>query len=150
VAINPTEHADRDSSAQLTALAERALETFREENSESYSELVEAFDGKSANVAVFGLGRFSIAVTDREVKVDRNLLHGPDTARGAIYPEAAVAITEGRISPLESFFKGDLIARAPSPDLHRAYGYLVKFSDTALRSERLQELIREFRTLADR
>jgi hypothetical protein len=138
-----------DSSARLAALAEQAVVAFREENSEAYRELVEAFDGKSANIAVFGVGRFNVAVTDREVRVDQSLKHSPDTARGAIYPEAAVAITEGRISPLESFFKGDLIARAPSPDLHRAYGYLVKFSDTALRSERLQELAREFRSLAD-
>jgi hypothetical protein len=139
---------DRDTSARLTALAEKAVETFREENADAYRELVQAFDGKSANVAVFGVGRFSIAVTDREVRVDQKLVHGPDTARGAIYPEAAVAITEGRMSPLESFFKGDLIARAPSAELHRAYGYLVKFSDSALRSERLQELVKEFRALA--
>lgn len=140
---------DRDASARLAALAEKAVETFREENSDAYRELVDAFDGKSANIAVFGLGRFSVAVTEREVRIDRDLRHGPDTARGAIYSEAAVAITEGRISPLESFFKGDLIARAPSADLHRAYGYLVKFSDTALRSDRLQELVHEFRALAN-
>ena len=138
-----------ESSARLAALAEQAVAAFREENSEAYRELVEAFDGKSANIAVFGVGRFNVAVTDREVRIDQSLKQSPDTARGAIYPEAAVAITEGRTSPLESFFKGDLIARAPSPDLHRAYGYLVKFSDTALRSERLQELAREFRSLAD-
>jgi len=130
-------------------LAEKAVEVFREENSEAFGELVEAFDGKSTNIAVIGVGKFSLAVTDQEVRIDQNLLSGPETARGAIYPEAAVAITEGRVSPLESFFKGDLIARAPSPDLHRAYGYLVKFSDAALRSERLQELVGEFRALAD-
>jgi hypothetical protein len=140
---------DRDSSSRLAALAQRAVATFREENSAAYAELVDAFAGKSANVAVFGVGKFSVAVTDREVQIDPTLLHGPDTARGAIYPEAAVAIAEGQISPLESFFKGDLIARAPSPDLHRAYGYLVKFSDAALRSERLQELVGEFRALAN-
>jgi hypothetical protein len=140
---------DRGSSARLAALAEKAVETFREENPDAYRELVEAFDGRSANVAVFGLGKFSIAVTEREVRIDRQLLHGPDVARGAIYPEAAVAIGEGRISPLESFFKGDLIARAPSAELHRAYGYLVKFSDSALRSERLQEVVKEFRGLVN-
>lgn len=138
-----------DSSARLARLAEQAVATFREENAEAYRELVEAFDGKSANIAVFGVGRFNVEVIEREVRIDHNLRKSPDTARGAIYPETAVAITEGRISPLESFFKGDLIAQAPSPDLHRAYGYLVKFSDTALRSERLQELAREFRSLAD-
>lgn len=139
---------NKDASARLAGLAEKAVEAFREEDSDAFAELVEAFEGKSANIAVFGVGKFSIAVTDHEVRIDQNLLHGPETARGAIYPEAAVAITEGRVSPLESFFKGDLIVRAPSPDLHRAYGYLVKFSDAALRSERLQELVGEFSALA--
>jgi hypothetical protein len=141
---------DGDSSARLAALAEQAVRTFREENTDAYNELVEAFDGQSANVAVFGLGKFSISVEGREVRVDRSLRQGPGIARGAIYPETLVAITEGRISPLESFFKGDLIARAPSADLHRAYGYFVRFSDTALRSERLQELLREFQAMLDR
>ncbi len=69
------------------------------------------------------------------------------TGRGAVAPETLIAIVEGKLTPLEAFFKGDLIARANSADLHQAYNYFVKFSDAALRSERLQEILVRFRQM---
>jgi hypothetical protein len=133
------------SDERLAKLAQRAVVAFREENDEAYQELVREFEARSANVAVFGHGRIGVAVKDGQVSVEPGLRGGGDVARGAIYPESLVAIAEGRTTPLEAHFKGDLIAQAPSGDLHRAYGYFVKFADSAVRSERLQELIKEFR-----
>jgi len=134
-----------ESDERLARLAQRAVTAFREENSEAYEELVRAFDGRAADLAVFGHGRFNVAVRDGEVVVAPHPRGGGDIARGAIYPETLMAIAEGRTTPLEAHFKGDLIARAPSADLHLAYGYFVKFADRALRSERLRELLEEFR-----
>jgi hypothetical protein len=130
---------------RLAKIAAAAVDVFRDENPEAFAELIEAFEGRSADLAVFGHGRFNLSVEHGQVSVEPRMRGGADTARGAIYPETVVALAEGRLTPLEAHFKGDLIARAPSADLHLAYGYFVKFADSAMRSERLQELVAEFR-----
>jgi hypothetical protein len=129
---------------RLAKLAGRAVDAFREENGDAFEELVREFEGQSADLAVFGHGRFNITVDGGQVRIEARLRGGAATARGAIYPETILALAEGRMTPLEAHFKGDLIARAPSADLHRAYGYFVKFADSAMQSERLQELLKEF------
>jgi hypothetical protein len=130
---------------RLAKFATRAVDAFREEDGDAYAEVVKAFEGRSADIAVFGHGRFNLSVEKGQVRVAPRLRGGANTARGAIYPETLIALAEGRLTPLEAHFKGDLIARAPSAELHRAYGYFVKFAETALRSARLQELLNEFR-----
>jgi len=143
-ARNPSGKRPPSGDGDLARFATRAVEAFREENADAYAELVKEFEGRSADLSVFGHGRLNISVTDGEVRVDPLLRGGAEAAHGAIYPETLVALAEGRLTPLEAHFKGDLIARAPSADLHRAYGYFVKYADTALRSDRLQSLLKEF------
>jgi len=128
----------------LAKFASRALDAFRDDNADAYKELVEAFEGRSADLSVFGRGRFNVTVAHGEVRIEPRMKGGAEAARGAIYPETLVALAEGRMTPLEAHFKGDLIARAPSADLHLAYGYFVKFAESAMQSERLQELLKEF------
>jgi hypothetical protein len=137
-----------ESSRNLAALAEKALQIFREESPEAHKELVQTFEGKGADVALFGHGRFHVAVQKGEVSIEPNVVRGgASTGRGAIAPETLLSIVEGRLTPLEAFFNGDLIARAGSADLHLVYENFVKFSEAALRSKRLQELLGDFREL---
>ena len=133
---------------ELAELAEEAVKVFREENPEAYEELVKAFNGKSVDLAVLGHGRFHVSLETADLSIEPGRVRGKgSTGRGAIAPETLLAITEGKLTPLEAFFKGDLIARASSEELHQTYDYFVKFSDAALRSERLQELLGRFREI---
>jgi hypothetical protein len=136
----------RKKDEELAELAREAVEAFRKEQPEAHEELVRAFDGRSADLALLGgNGRFHVEVRDGEVVVDPEAIgKGRLTARGAASPETLMAIMEGRLTPLEAFFKGDVIARAKSADLHIAYGYFVKFADAALTSEGLQKVRERF------
>ena len=136
-----------DDNKTLAALAKDAVEAFREENPEAYDELARAFEGKGADLALLGgHGRFHAELRDGQVHIDPERVGGPTlTARGAASPETIMAILEGRLTPLEGFFKGDVIAQASSADLHIAYGYFAQFADTALRSESLQKILKRFR-----
>lgn len=133
---------------QLAELAEEAVRAFREENPEAYEELVKAFNGNSADLALLGFGRFHVSLEKGDLRIEPGVVRGAgSTGRGAIAPETLLAILEGRLTPLEAFFKGDLIARAHSKELHKAYDYFVRFADAALRSKRLQELLGRFREM---
>ena len=135
-----------ESSKTVAALATNAVRAFREDNPDAFKELVNAFAGKSADVVLFGHGKFHIAVSKGDVDIEPDSMRGSGaTGRGAIAPETLMAILEGRMTPLEAFFKGDLVARAASPDLHKAYEYFVRFSDSALRSKRMQQVLQSFR-----
>lgn len=143
---NHTTHQHGDSSEDLVALAHEAVDAFRKENPKAHRELVSAFEGESADVALFGHGRFHVSVKGEEIEINPGRVRGKaSTGRGAIAPETLVDIAEGRLTPLEAFFKGDLIARARSDDLHRVYNYFVEYSDAALRSGRLQKVLEQFR-----
>jgi len=134
------------SSEKLAALANDAVKAFRDENPDAYKELIQAFNGKSADLALLGHGRFHVGVYKGEVQIEPNKLRGKQsTGRGATTPETLLAILEGKLTPLEAFFKGDLVARAASPELHTAYDYFVRFSEAALRSKKLQQVVEEFR-----
>lgn len=136
-------------SDKLASLANDALRAFREENPEAFKELVKVYDGKSADVALFGHGKFNILVAKGDVDIAPDRMGGSRVAgRGATTPETLMAILEGRLTPLEAFFKGDLVARAQSAELHRAYDYFVRFSEAAIRSQRMQKVIEEFKRLA--
>lgn len=134
------------SSDDVAALAEEALKVFQQENPEAYKDLVETFEGKAADVALLGHGKFHISVQKSEVSIEPNVIRGgASTGRGAITPETLMTILEGKSTPLQEFFRGNLIARANSTDLHLAYDKFVEFAETALRSKELQEILAKFR-----
>lgn len=129
----------------VTALAKEALDAFRADLPEQYQELVAAFDDRAAELALLGHGRFQIAVRDGEVSINPSHPKGGKTGRGAAAPETVHAILNGESTPLEEYFRGNLIAQAPSEELHRVYDYFVQFADAALRSERMQKVADRFR-----
>ncbi len=147
MAKEPRRHKEqRKEDEMLADIAREAVDVFREERPEAHEELVRAFEGRGADLALLGgYGRFHVEVSDGEVRVDPEAVgKGSLTGRGAATPEALTAILEGRVTPLEAFFKGDVLARAASADLHIAYGYFVKFAETALTSEGLQKVRERF------
>jgi hypothetical protein len=130
----------------LATLTRKAIKAIQSDAREAYQELAKSYEGSAVVFGVFGLGSVTIAVRDGEIQVgsdgkERSKLVG----RGAVYPETLLAITRGEITPLEAYHRGELLARAASTDLHRAYGHLMKFSDAALRSPKLQEVVSDFR-----
>jgi hypothetical protein len=145
--IDPKKHEGRQ---VIEELAHKALKAFSVDAKKDYQHLVKAYDGCNAIVGIFGMGSVTVAVSKGEVHINPNLKEvlTKTVGRGATYPETLVAISKGEITPLEAFFKGDLVTRAESNELHKAYGFFVKFSDAALRSERLQHVMEEFRTKA--
>lgn len=136
----------RNEDAELAKLAHEAVEAFRKDNPDAYDELVRTFEGRGADLALLGgHGRFHAEVRDGEVVIDPDAVGStPVTARGAASPETLMAILEGRGTPLEEFFRGNVIARAASADLHIAYGYFVKFAEAALTSQGLQRVRKRF------
>jgi hypothetical protein len=131
----------------LADVASEALEAFRAEAPEAYGELVKAYEDHAAIVGVFGVGSVTVAVQGGKVYVnpEKGVAGAKAVGRGAVYPETIAAIASGEMTILDAFHRGELIARAESSQLHRAYGFAVKFSDVALRSKRLQETFRVFR-----
>ena len=145
------EQESREGRKTVAHLARRAIDAFKADARADYDELVKTYEGRSAVVGVFGLGSVTIAVSGGEVHVD-----SPDRAketkligRGATYPETILALAEARMTPLEAFHTGDLVVRAPSDDLHTAYGLMVKMSDSAIKSPGLQEVLKEFRGVTE-
>jgi hypothetical protein len=131
---------------KLAELAEEAVQAFREKDPEAFRELTSVFEGRSADIGLLGIGGFHVAVQKQSLSIEPNEFRGNRaTAHGVTSPETLLDIAEGRLTPLEAFFKGDLLVRAKSPDLHLAYDYFVKFADTALRNERLRDLLEKFR-----
>lgn len=131
---------------ELVKLAHEAVEVFQKENPTAFNELVSEFDGKSADLALLGHGRFHARVQKGNVSFEPNVARGAgSTGRGAIAPEVLMAILEGRLTPLEAFFKGDLIARSESANLHLVYNKFVEFSHLALRSKDLQDVLSRFK-----
>jgi hypothetical protein len=130
---------------RLAALAQEAAGAFREDNPDAYEELLRAFEGKSADVGLLGHGGFHVEVRKKKLSVEANAFQGGSTAHGVTTPETLLDIADGRLTPLEAYFKGDLMVRAKSAELHQAYDYLVKFSESALRNKRLRDIVEEFR-----
>lgn len=138
--------AESDKSRQIASMAEEAVKTFREENNEAYGELIKTFDGKSADLVLLGNGRFHVSVQNGELRIEPDVLKGEaGVARGLISPETLMELLEGKRTPLEAFFAGDLVAQANSKELHLAYNSFVRFADTALRSPRLNEMLVRFK-----
>jgi len=141
----PNDRPQPEPADRVSALANDALDAFRKDMPKEYKELVQAFDGRGADLALLGHGRFHLAVHGGEASIQPNRMKGgAKTGRGAASPDTIHAILNGESTPLEEFFRGNLIAQAPSEDLHRVYDYFVRFADAALRSDRLRKVADRF------
>lgn len=135
-----------DGNKIVAQYAERALKAFASDAPKDYKKLIEAYNGQSAVIALFGVGSAAVAVQDGKVLVgEASGKKSRMLARAATHPETISALADGRTTALEAFHVGDLVVRAPSEELHRAFGYMVKMSGSALSSSKLQELLKEFR-----
>jgi hypothetical protein len=127
----------------LAGQAQQMITTFRRDHPAEFREMVTEFDGRDANLAVFGTGRVNVHVANGNVTVQPGLATA-DLASGAIYMEALQAIKKGVLTPLQAYFRGDIIVRAPENDLHRAYGFFVKFAGIVFASTSMREHFDEF------
>lgn len=123
--------------------AQQMIDSFRAENPDEFAEAAREFDGQAANLAVFGFGRINVRIADGDVSVEPGLGTG-EMARGAIYLEALQAIRQGVLTPLQAYFRGDIVVRASSADLHRVYGFFVKFAELALASDSMRRHLDTF------
>ena len=144
----PDEFAPRAASVtsndQLIAQqARQMVNTFRTDNPDEFHELVSEFDGRHANLAVFGTGRISVRVANQDVSIEPGLAQG-ELARAAVYMEALQAIKRGVLTPLQAYFRGDIIVRAPEGDLHKAHGFFVKFAELAFGSDAMRRHFDDF------
>jgi hypothetical protein len=141
----------REGDQLLAEMVKATLATLREEARDQYGRMVEEYTKKAAAIGVFGVGSITLAVLDGEVQInpqsDRIEVLG---GRAAIYPETLTAISEGRMTVLDAFHRGELVARANSDELHRAYNNFTAISDVAARSPRIREIIAQFTKELDR
>ncbi|MCP2289450.1 hypothetical protein [Nocardia amikacinitolerans] len=133
---------DRDRT--LANEVRRGVTSFRTENPAEFQEMVGEFDGRKANVAVLDFGRIHVRVGGGDVVIEPGLGEG-EMIHGAIYREAAMSIAGGRLTPLQAYFRGDVIVRAPAGDLHNGYGFFVRFAELAFSSARLRTQLDELR-----
>lgn len=139
-----------DKSREIASMAEEAVKVYQEENKEAYNELIKTFDGKSTDLVLLGNGRFHVSVRNGSLKIEPDVMRGEaGVARGLIGPETLLELLDGKRTPLEAFFAGDLVAEADSKDLHLAYNSFVRFADTALRSQRLNEMLGRFKQIVE-
>ncbi|MFX0211714.1 MAG: hypothetical protein ACFFDT_37400, partial [Candidatus Hodarchaeota archaeon] len=96
-------HKDFDISKDLADLAEDVIRTFREENPDTFSELLKVYDKKSADVVILGYGKLHVSIQNEKVQVEPGLLQGTaSTIHGAFTPDTLIAIFEGHLSPLDA------------------------------------------------
>jgi hypothetical protein len=137
---------ERRGDEMMADLARQALEAFRADMSKEYEQLVKTYDGSAAAVGLFGVGSVTIAVQDGEVTINPPAEKCPPMlGRGATYPEVILALAHGRMTGLDAFHRGDLLIQVDdSEELHRAYDFFVRFSEPALRSQRLRGVLKQF------
>ena len=114
---------DPEEGAKAVAkLAEDALAGFKADAKGAYSELVKQYEGVSASVGVFGMGSVLLSVAKGEVHINPDdKRRGNHRGAGAISPEALVAISEGKMTVLDAFHRGEVVVRAESDALHEGY-----------------------------
>lgn len=139
-----------DGNQTVANLLRQAVDAFSADAKEDYAALVREYEGESAVVGIFGMGSATIGVNGGKVVVGNDERAGKarSVGRGSTYPETIVALAEGRMTVLEAFHTGDIVVRAPSEDLHKAYGLAVKMTGAAIGSKRLQSVMKEFRSVA--
>ena len=136
----------REGAETVKRFTESAIDAFRTDAPEEFQSLIREYDGHSAVVGLFGIGSTSISVVKGRVYVGGSPGRAArQLAHAATHPETIVAIAEGRTTALEAFHVGDLVVRAPAEELHRAFGLFVRMTEPALRSAKLQGVLREFR-----
>jgi hypothetical protein len=130
---------------RVAALAQEALDAFRHDLPKEYKELVETFDNRGADLALLGHGRFHLAVRDGQASINPKQQAGRLSGRGAATPDTIHSLLDGESTALEEFFRGNLIAQAPSEELHLVYEYFVRFAGAALQSEGMRKVADRFR-----
>ncbi|MBL3596353.1 hypothetical protein JMM63_12345 [Rhodovulum sulfidophilum] len=139
-----------DGAKAVEKLAADALAGFKADAKKEYAELVKQYEGASATVGVFGMGSVEVSVLSGEVHINPGAKRmGEQRGVGAISPEALVAISEGKMTVLDAFHRGEIVVRAGSEALHEGYDSFLKNSEAALKSNRLQKTLAEFRKMAD-
>jgi hypothetical protein len=130
----------------VAEFAHKALEAFRSDLPDAYADLVKTYEGSAVAAGVFGLGMAVVAVRDGNVQINPPAKDAPRMlGRGATYPETIAALAAGKLTVLEAYHKGDLaVQSAKSSTLHDGYNRMVRYSDAALRSAKLQRVFKEF------
>lgn len=126
--------------------ARQALDAFREDMPDAHAELVKAYEGSSVSAGVFGVGMVTVAVSGGQVHINPGSdVKAKIVGRGATYPESIAAMASGKLTVLEAFHKGDIAVQTGNSEaLHDGYNRMVRYSDAALRSSRLQKVFVEF------
>lgn len=131
----------------LAELAQRALQILRSEQPALFRELVKAFDGKAFDVALFGQGKFHIAVSDGDIRVYAFVEGGAVAYRTGGYPSAVADIAEGRMTPLQGFFRALIVAFGSAKDLSVGHAYSVKLAKVTKESVAMQDVVKQFKVL---
>jgi len=144
------QYQSRDSSKELSELAKSVITTYSKENPKAFESLIEKYNGESADVAIFGVGKIHIKVNNGEVSVDSDRSFGKgSTGMGAVHPKTIVSIVEGKMTVIEAFHKGDLIAQSKSDNLHRVYNDFVQYSETLIESDQNPKYYDRFREICE-
>jgi hypothetical protein len=125
--------------------ARKALEAFRADLPDAYKEIVKQYEGHAVSAGVFGMGMVMVAVQDGEVQINPKGKPAKLLGRGATYPETIAALATGKLTILDAYHKGDVAVQAArSSSLHDGYNRMIRYSDSALRSNKLQQVFTEF------
>lgn len=135
----------REGDRLVADMVQRTLDVLREDARDQFEKLLAQYRDTATAIGVFGVGSVTLAVLDDEARVNppAERLRAVQ-GRMAIYPETLQAITEGRMTVLDAFHRGELVARANSDDLHRAYDSFTEVSETAFRSPKMREVLAQF------
>lgn len=135
----------------LEKYARRALEALKADLPQVHAELVRAYEGQAVAVGVFGLGMVVLSIKNGAAQVNPPAKQtGTLVGRGATYPETIAELAAGRLTVLEAYHRGDLAVQSGrSETLHEGYNRMLKYSDAALKSKRLNEVFEDFRRELD-
>lgn len=131
----------------LAELAQKALQVVRTEQPALFQDLVKALDGKAFDVALFGQGKFHIAASDGDIRVYAFVEGGAVAYRTGGYPSAVVDIAEGRMTPLQGFFRALIVAFGSAKDLSIGHAYSVKLAKFSKDSAAMQDVVKQFKVL---
>jgi hypothetical protein len=131
----------------LAELAQKALQVVRSEQPALFRDLVKALDGKAFDVALFGQGKFHIAARDGDIRVYAFVEGGAVAYRTGGYPAAVAAIAEGRMTPLQGFFRALIVAFGSAKDLSIGHEYSVKLARFSKNSAAMQDVVKQFKAL---
>lgn len=131
----------------LAQLGETSIGILRTEQPALFQDVVKAFDGERFDVALFGEGKFHVSVHNGEVQILPYVMGSAVAYRVGGYPSAVADIAEGRLTPLEAFFRAVIVAFGSAKDLSVGHAYIVKLAKFVRASRAMQELVGEFKAL---